>query len=331
MSRVPPDVAEVTAQRERRAWRLFSRDALEADQLERKFKLRRFAGPASFVGRMNPLRIAHLTDQHIGRVTPMAVQQAAVKLTNAESPDLVLLTGDFVCHSQAYLDALEEVMRGLSAPAYAVLGNHDHWSGAAEVRGALRRAGVEILDNANTRVEVRGSPLTLVGLDDAYTSHADRARALAGVDPRVPTIGLSHIAEEAAGLWAGGVELVLSGHTHAGQVTLAGLHELAIGRVAGHKYIHGLYGTRAHTPGQGAVYVGAGIGAAVMPLRLGERGQREIAIFDLGVLPSSFPEPHQEQDARPGRQPSPRKVAKRARAVLTKQRRRDARARNGGD
>ncbi len=119
---------------------------------------------------------------------------------------------------------------------------------------------------------------------------------------------------------------MLSGHTHGGQVTLAGLHELALGRVAGHRYVHGLYGTRAAAERVGAVYVGAGIGSAVMPLRLGERGKREVTIFDLGVSPGTFEEHHEEQDPLPGRKPSPKTVAKRAMAVLKKRKRREKKA-----
>ncbi|HSY40528.1 MAG TPA: metallophosphoesterase, partial [Polyangia bacterium] len=82
---------------------------------------------------MSHLRIAHLTDLHVGRITPFEVQRTAVEMTNAERPDLVLLSGDFVCHSQLYLDQLAEVIRLFQAPVIAVLGNHDYWSGADEV------------------------------------------------------------------------------------------------------------------------------------------------------------------------------------------------------
>src|SRR4051812_36420445 len=87
----------------------------------RRIRLRRFAGPAAYAERLSHLRVAHLTDLHVGRVTPMRVQRAAVELTNAESPDLVLLTGDFVCHTQVYLRELEGVIRGFDAPVIAVL------------------------------------------------------------------------------------------------------------------------------------------------------------------------------------------------------------------
>ena len=263
-------------------------------------RLRRFAGSALYASQLpTPIRVAHLTDLHVGMVTPMKVQNAGVDIALREAPDLVVITGDFVCHSHAFLDDLTEVMRRITVPVYAVLGNHDYWAGAPGVRNALRRGGGELLSNQSTILEVRGQKLQLVGLDDAYTGHADRQKALRGAAKNVPTLGLSHIAEEADGLWANGVPFVLSGHTHGGQLTVARLHELTLGRIAGHRYVHGLYGARsASEPTQhGAVYVGAGLGAAVVPLRLGERGNREIAVFELGATPGAFAEHHAEQRA----------------------------------
>ena len=292
--------------------------------------LRRFAGPAAHVGIVEDLRVAHLTDLHVGRVTPMWVQDEAVAITNAQDPDLVCITGDFVCHSQLYLDALTEVIRKFTAPVIAVLGNHDHWSGADEVRHALRRGGAEVLDNRHTVISLRHQRLQVVGLDDAYTGHAARREAIRGLRHDLATLALSHIAEEADGLWNHGIPFVLSGHTHAGQVTVARLHELAVGKLAGHKYVHGLYGRRSpKAPGttnvqaNGAVYVGAGIGAAVMPLRLGERAKREVALFELGKLPGAFEEHHAEQLALVGRKPSPKQIYRRATAVIRKKHKRD--------
>jgi predicted MPP superfamily phosphohydrolase len=292
----------------------------------RGIHVRRFAGPTAYVEQLEHLRIAHLTDMHVGRITPMKVQQAAVELTNAEKPDLVLITGDFVCHSQFFLDELEAIIRSFDAPVIGVLGNHDYWSGAKEVARALRRAGAEVLENHSTTITLRHQRLQVVGLDDAYTGHADREAAVKGLRRDLPSIGLSHIAEEADGLWSHGVPFVLSGHTHAGQVTLAKLHELTLGKLVGHRYVHGLYGTRrANAAPEGAVYVGAGIGAAVIPLRLGERGQREITMFELGHAPGSFDEHHQEQEPLPGRKPSEKVKWKRAAKVVKKEMKRDKR------
>jgi len=288
-----------------------------------QFRLRRFAGPSSHVGALQHLRIAHLTDLHVGRVTPMNVQETAIALTNATQPDLVVVTGDFVCHSQLYLDQLSWIISLIDAPVLGVLGNHDYWAGADEVRWALRRGGAEVLSNQSTVLTIRGQRLQVLGLDDAYTGHASRHDALRGLQHDLPTLGLSHIAEEADALWQAGVPLVLSGHTHAGQVTLARLHEIAIGRLAGNKYVHGLYGARKNGGTHaGAVYVGAGIGASVMPLRIGERGRREVALFELGHEPGSFVEPLSEQPPGKGRPPSPKKSYARAAAVVAKEQKR---------
>lgn len=317
-------------------------EEIEAESPKHGIELRRFAGPRAYRRRLGHARIAHLTDLHVGRVTPFAVQRAAVEMANAEQPDLVVLTGDFVCHSQLWLDQLVEVVRGFKAPTIAVLGNHDHWSGADEVEAALKRGGVEVLRNRNTTVTLGHERLQVVGLDDAYTGHARVEEAVKGLRRELPTLALSHIAEEADGLWKRGIPLVLAGHTHGGQVTVARLHELSLGKIGGHKYLHGLYGSREARGNHedslvealpsrkkdegGAVYVGAGIGAAVMPLRIGDRGKREVTIFELGAEPGALDEHHSEQQPLPGRKPSQAVIAKRAAAVVRKRMQREQRA-----
>ena len=286
-----------------------------------RIRVRRFAGPAAYAGAMEPIRIAHLTDQHVGRMTPFAIQRQAVALTNAERPDLVVITGDFVCHSQSYLDQLTELVRAFRAPVIGVLGNHDYWAGADEVAAALRHGGVEVLRNDSTIITIRRQRLQIVGLDDAYTGHAQIDKAVAGIRRDLPVLALSHIAEEADQLWKCGIPLVLAGHTHGGQITVARLNDIAVGKIGGHKYVHGLYGTRQPHRGAvvtGAVYVGAGIGASVIPFRIGERGKREIAIFEFGRRPGEFEEPDCEQEPLSGRALSARKMRRRAEKVIRK-------------
>jgi len=343
VAKSPSSIAEAASWIEKRFAKLRrSDDELPAEPPKFGIELRRFAGPRAYRSRLGHARIAHLTDLHVGRVTPFAVQQAAVEMTNAERPDLVVLTGDFVCHSQLWLDQLVQVVSGFKAPTIAVLGNHDHWSGADEVEAALKRAGVEVLRNRNTTVTLGHERLQVVGLDDAYTGHARIDEAVKGLRRELPTLALSHIAEEADGLWKRGIPLVLSGHTHGGQVTLARLHELSLGKIGGHKYLHGLYGSREARGNHedsaveplptrrkdegGAVYVGAGIGAAVLPLRLGDRGKREVTIFELGAEPTALDEHHTEQEPMPGRKPSQAVMAKRAAAVVRKRMLRERRA-----
>lgn len=298
---------------------------------DRRIRVRRFAGHRSHAQRyVDPVRVVQLTDLHFGRVTPVSVQRDAVARANAAKPDLVVLTGDYVCHSQSYFDAIAEVLGELEAPTYAVLGNHDHWCHGPDVAEALERAGVEVLRNAWT--EVTFGPdrrLQLVGLDDAYTGHADVEQATRGLDPTRPALALSHIAEEAESLWARGAEFVLSGHTHGGQIHFENMTRMTFAAMAGHRFVHGLYGSRNLTEDadepQGAVYVNAGIGTSVMPLRLGARGKRELAVFDLGLSPGTVPEDHVEQLPLPGRSgptltPEERRERTRKKAARRRQR-----------
>ena len=276
------------------------------------------------------LRIAHLTDQHVGRITPFEVQLAAVEMTNAEKPDLVLLTGDFVCHSQLYLDQLTEVMRAFQAPVIAVLGNHDHWSGADEVKRALERGGVEVLCNRHTTITLRHERLQVVGLDDAYTGHARRDEAVKGLRQRPPEHrpvahrrgGRRPLApRRAAGAVgaharrpgdAGAAARARGRHASPATTTCTASTDRAATRT-----------TAPTTSPQGAVYVGAGIGAAVVPFRFGDRGKREVTMFELGCEPGDFVEHHAEQEPLPGRKPTQRTIAKRAAAVVRKRLRRE--------
>jgi predicted MPP superfamily phosphohydrolase len=261
----------------------------DANQWFSRIRLRFFAGHESYQEHLtSPIRVAHLTDQHVGRVTPMKVQIEAINLALAQNPDIVVLTGDFVCHSELYLNDLTEIIKRINRPCFAVLGNHDHWTNAEQVRNALIKGGAEVLDNANTIVKVGNQQLQLIGLDDAYTNHADIDKATTGMKKNIATLGLSHIAEQADHLWLKHVPLVLSGHTHAGQITVAGIHELILKKVIGHRYIHGFYGHLTENHPHGAVYVSAGIGAAVMPIRMGEKGKREVAIFELGATEATL-------------------------------------------
>lgn len=289
-----------------------------SERVRRQFIERRFAGPGIHEGQLDGLRLAHVTDIHVGRITPFEAQMEAVRRVNEAEVDAVAITGDFVCHSTLYLDQLQEVIEAFDAPVFSVLGNHDYWSNADEVERTLKRAGSAVLKNENTTITLRNQKLQVVGLDDAYTGHADREAAIKGLIKDRATIGLSHIGEEADGLWAHGVPLVLAGHTHAGQITVARLHELSVGKLAGHKYVHGLYGSRSAAEVGGAVYVGAGVGAAVVGLRLGERAKREVTFFELGASSAEVEEAHSEQAPLPGRKPSTKVKARRRRALEKK-------------
>ncbi len=219
------------------------------------------------------VRIGQLSDIHVRTGVRPRRLELAVEMMNALAPDLVVLTGDYLCLSTRPLPALTRALRELRSPSYAILGNHDHWSGAPErVRGALRDAGVTVLTNEHRRVEARGHRFYLVGLDDSVTKHHDPERAFAGIPEGETTVALSHDPKSADFLHRYGPALILSGHTHGGQVFFEKLTPFVSERI-GIKYLSGFFEI-----GGSVLYVTRGLGAA-LPVRF--RAPCEIAQLTL--------------------------------------------------
>ena len=88
------------------------------------------------------VKIAHLTDLHVGRFVSLDYARQVVALTNRQGPDIIVVTGDLVSRSEAIKPGLREALAGLSAPegVYACVGNHDWWHGLAATLSLLRRA-----------------------------------------------------------------------------------------------------------------------------------------------------------------------------------------------
>ena len=212
--------------------------------------------PAALEG----VRIAQLSDIHVRSGVYPKRLHAAVDLVNAAMPDLVVLTGDYVCLSPKPLPMLTEALRRLEVPAFATLGNHDHWSDAAQVKKALFDAGVDVLTNEHRALQIRGGELHLVGVDDSVTRHHDPERAFAGVPEGATRIVLSHDPNSADQLARYAPALILSGHTHGGQVFFRRLTEKLAHKI-GIKYLAGFFEV------DGAVlYVNRGLGAGI-PVR----------------------------------------------------------------
>jgi hypothetical protein len=221
---------------------------------------------------LDGLRIGQISDLHVRTgVTPRRLH-LAVEMLNALRPDLVVLTGDYVCLSPRPLPALTAALRELRAPAYATLGNHDHWSGANAVRAALERAGVDVLVNEHRVIDHRGARLHLVGVDDSVTRHHDPHRAFAGVPAEATKVVLSHDPKSADFLHAWDPALILSGHTHGGQVFFEKITPFLSARV-GIKYLAGFFEVKGSV-----LYVNRGLGASV-PLRF--RAPMEVAHLTL--------------------------------------------------
>lgn len=203
------------------------------------------------------LLIAQLSDLHIGAGVPDSRVLAAVDLVNAEKPDLVVLTGDFVTSPADPIERVGALLKGLRGHVFAVLGNHDHWSGAATVTRALESAGITVLQNEHTVLELRHQAFTIVGVDDSRTRHDDVEKAFKGVKGNSHLV-LTHAPSCARKLPAQRDLVCLSGHTHGGHINLPtltwGAYSLAGERwYRGHHYVRGnqLYVNRGLGFGRG--------------------------------------------------------------------------------
>lgn len=222
-----------------------------------------------------PVRVAHLTDVHVGWSTPEAVLSEAARLAHMARPDLTVLTGDYVNTSLTHRATLERFVRGLPGPVFATLGNHDHWTDGPGVTRALEAAGATVLSNAAVTVQPAGGPLEIVGVDDARSGHDDVPRAFSRVAAPAHALVLSHDPGATERVVGGGAKLVLSGHTHGGQVRIPRLTD-KLGRAVGQPYLDGWY-----TVNDARLYVNVGLGHSRAGLRVGKGAAAELAVLDL--------------------------------------------------
>lgn len=218
------------------------------------------------------LRIVQLSDIHHSPFLGEAEITAAARHANSLVPDLIVLTGDYISHSRQYIDGCARALGSLRAPlgVYAVLGNHDHWTDGERMAAALAEVGIRVLTNEHVAFERQGARLWLAGVDDLMVERDDLRRALEGADPRDCRVLLCHnpaIIREAA---RAGVDLVLSGHTHGGQINwrlLVGREDRAVSRWLARRSRRFM---RGHSQlGETHLYVNRGLGTVVVPLRYG--------------------------------------------------------------
>jgi uncharacterized protein len=228
--------------------------------------------------RLDGVRIAQLSDIHVGSMTPPAHVRAAVALANQARPDVVVMTGDYVCWRRHEVEEAEEQLAGLRARrVVTVLGNHDYFTWGQGMTAALEKNGYDVLKNQHVTVELGGARLNIVGVDDPVTRHHDLDAAFAGVPEGEARLVLCHCPEEAPGLAERGADLVVSGHTHGGQIYIRGITD-RIAKRMGRRYLSGMYEV-----GRTRLYVTPGIGFSGVTYRGGAGTAAEVAVFTLRV------------------------------------------------
>ncbi len=209
--------------------------------------------------------IAQLSDLHIGSFDPPARGARWVEQANALEPDLTVVTGDLVTLGVEFYDDTAELLGRLQARdgVLVTMGNHDQWD-AERFVATIRAHGSRVLLNEWTSITRDGATLVVAGIDDRFTRRDDLERTLAGRPEAAPTLLLSHYPDYFEPAAERGVELVLSGHTHGGQIGVPLLGDrYNIATAAKHRP-RGLFRS-----GSSQLYVNAGLGTTGPPMRLG--------------------------------------------------------------
>ena len=237
--------------------------------------------PATFAG----FKIVQMSDFHGSRHVTSAYLDEAVALAQEQAGDIVVLTGDFIHKGRHHIDRVAAALGRLHAPlgVFAVLGNHDfsvrnalgirrHRDLHREVGDALSARGIYVMRNETVPLRRGDDAIYLSGVEDLWSRTCDPAACLAGVPGDEPRIVLAHNPLTIEKLAGERCDLMLSGHTHGGQVKVPGLGPLALGP-GGRKFSAGLYRV-----GESWLYVNKGIGFGV-PIRY--RVRPEVAVFSL--------------------------------------------------
>ena len=241
--------------------------------------------PPAFHG----FRIVQFSDIHLEQYTEQYFVEDVVARVNAMQPDLLLITGDFVSRGPLPLEMSYEaasrcaqILSKLTCPQrFGILGNHDATVGSRIIRDHMENNGLPMLVNEYVRIDREGQHIFLSGLDD-YSNGQPNLAVSVPEKPDAPVILMVHEPDYAVNIANHRrgplVDLVLSGHTHGGQIRIPGLRPLALpplGKLFPQGHFH---------LGQLQLYVNRGIGTVGVPFRL--NCPPEITVATLRPAPS---------------------------------------------
>jgi predicted MPP superfamily phosphohydrolase len=219
----------------------------------------------------NGATVVQLSDAHLGYPSPAAWR--AIDTVRTERADLIVVTGDVADrHSSipVVLAWAKQLCEAAGVPVVYVPGNHEHWrfgdrEALEQFLEQLRRAGFIVLENELTRISRRagGSSVAIVGLDDSYSRYMDIEAGFSGLAAGEQAIVLEHCPDEVTSIVASGhASLVLTGHTHGGQVRLPLWGDRLTAALTGSSFVRGPYEVEG-VP----LYVSQGLGMSVLPVR----------------------------------------------------------------
>lgn len=239
--------------------------------------------PRGMPAGLDGLRIVQLSDLHVGPHTPVRQLRRIATATRSAKPHLIAYTGDQVDDYPADIDCLETAFAGLGAPlgVYAVPGNHDVYAGWSEVRQRMERIGIRVLVNDAIPIDHGGARFWLAGTGDPAgaqlsrgpeTGAPDLDRTMARVPSGAFSVVLAHNPALFPHLVARGANVVVSGHTHHGQLSIP-----SRGWSLASMFLE--YSMGAYERGGALLYVSPGANYWGIPFRLG--AWPEVSIIEL--------------------------------------------------
>ena len=205
--------------------------------------------------------IMQLSDVHVGRSIKKSFVEELVQRVNAEKPDIVVITGDLVDYKIEKIKDDLSPLAALKAPCYFILGNHEYFHGASETIAFIKDLGITVLLNESVSIDNR---FNLIGLTDVIGERIgeysmDIDKAYKDIDPSLCTVVLGHQPKSILRLQGRPCDLMLSGHTHGGQIFPFGLLVMV-----DQPYLAGLY---QHNEDQ-QIFVSRGAGYWGPPIRV---------------------------------------------------------------
>lgn len=187
-------------------------------------------------------KIIFLTDIHHGPYFSINRVKKVVKKVNKLKPDIVLLGGDYVHRDEKYIKPCFNECAKIKAKfgIFGVLGNHDHWENAVLTKESMKSAQISLLDNIGYWIQINNEKIKIGGVGDFWEDKQDISATIDDVFENDFVILVSHNPDYAESIKTKKVDIMLSGHTHGGQVTLFGLYAPVLPSRYAQKYRTGI-------------------------------------------------------------------------------------------
>lgn len=245
-------------------------------------------------GLARAVRVLHLSDLHFSESVPLEQIERAIDLGLEQGPEIAFLTGDYTTRAVPDPAAYSRALRRLrdAVPVFASFGNHDGGRWAARhggyrdltvMRGIFDEAGIECLHNTCRLVNLSGQELVVAGVGDLWSREVDPESAFREAPAGRPILVLAHNPDTRFALAPFAWDLMLSGHTHGGQIVIPVVGYVPFQAVRDRRFLEGLQSWEGRL-----VHITRGVGN-LLGVRLNCRP--EVSLLDLAPMPEASGRP----------------------------------------